>query len=66
MKQLYEKFLDDQEQKYMDDIERVLKENKGMDLLPLEKSPLDMVLAYVKEITTIHHMRRMIRIVEEK
>ena len=66
MKPEYEKFIENQEQHFIDQIGIVLKENKGKDLLPLEKSQLDIIHAYVKQITTIHQVRRMINTADEK
>lgn len=59
MKPEYEQLLEKQEQKFIDQIALILKENKGKYLLSLERSSIDMVHAFVKEITTIHHTRGM-------
>jgi len=65
MKPEYEKFIENQEQHFIDQIAIVLKENKGKDLLPLEKSSLDIIHAYVKQITTLHQARMIINIADE-
>jgi len=66
MKPEYEKFLENQEQHFIDQIVLTLKKNKGTNLLPLEKSRLDIIHGYVKQITTIHQTRRMIKTAEEE
>jgi len=66
MKPEYENFLENQEQHFIDQIAITLKENKGKDLLPLERSHLDIIHGYVKQITTIHQARCMINTAEEK
>lgn len=66
MKPELENFLENQEQHFIDQIAITLKENKGKDLLPLERSPLDIIHAYVKQITTIHQARRMINTADEE
>ena len=66
MKPEFEKFvkieLEKQEQYFIDQIARVLQENKGKKLGTLEKTKLDIIHAFVKEITIVHRARDMAEI----
>ena len=53
----YEKFIENQEQIFIDKIVEILKENKGKDLEPLEHSTLDAIYGYVKQIIIFQHTR---------
>lgn len=57
----FEKYLEDRESFFANKITETLYQNKGKELEPLEKSKLDIIHAYVKEITTLHRMRSEIR-----
>lgn len=53
-----ETYLIDREQFFMQKIILILDEEMGHELSPLEKSHLDVISAFVKELKTIQRMRR--------